>query len=82
MCVCGSLGRRLNPPPSPRRNTPMAIIAGHEQRVSRIAFHPSGDYLASTWCVLQSFAQTKHHRRSSHKTCFPDPHLSLTTRKP
>ena len=28
-------------------DTPLAILKGHQDRVCRVAFHPSGDYVAS-----------------------------------
>ena len=31
------------------RDTPLANIEGHEKRVSRVAYHPSGRFLASCW---------------------------------
>ena len=31
--------------------TPIANIEGHDKRVSRIAYHPSGRFLATCWFV-------------------------------
>ena len=33
-------------------DTPVAELENHGERVPRVAFHPSGDYLGSTWSVL------------------------------
>lgn len=36
----------------PFRDTPLANIEGHEKRVSRVAYHPSGRFLATCWWVF------------------------------
>ena len=56
------------------RDTPLANIEGHEKRVSRVAYHPSGRFLASCWwvkekiCLNQKF-QLKTHWRWLRKIC-------------
>ncbi len=34
-------------------DTPIANIEGHDSRVSRIAYHPSGRFLGTAWYVLK-----------------------------
>ena len=33
--------------PFPNSESPLAVLEGHEERVCRVAFHPSGRYIAS-----------------------------------
>ncbi len=33
--------------PLPRSETPIAVMKGHQDRICRVAFHPSGNYVAS-----------------------------------
>lgn len=45
--VCTILSNLAFIPNFNRSESPLAIMKGHQDRVCRVAFHPSGDYVAS-----------------------------------
>ena len=55
MLTCGRLiglfypevSRRFIFSPSSRSETPISVLKGHQDRICRVAFHPSGNYVAS-----------------------------------